>query len=51
MNHSLSRREFATLAATGAAAVVGFDVPSNITDVEALAQNPSLQGLRGSMAS
>jgi cytokinin dehydrogenase len=45
MNHSLSRREFVTLAATGTAAMIGFDLPSNITDVEALAQNPTLQGL------
>ena len=45
MSHPLSRREFVTLAATGAAAMMGFEVQSSISDVEALAQNPVLQGL------
>ena len=45
MSDSLSRREFVTLAATGAATIIGFDVLSSTTDIEALAQEPVLQGL------
>src|SRR5438105_7581388 len=45
MNRSLSRREFVTLAATGTAAAIGFDVSSSIAGLEVLAQEPVLQGL------
>lgn len=45
MSHSLSRREFVRLAATGAAAMIGFEGLSSIADAEAAAQNPVLQGL------
>lgn len=45
MDHSLSRREFVALAATGSAAMIGWDVPSSVADRGALAQHPLLQGL------
>ena len=45
MNHSLSRREFVTRAATGAAAMIGIEELSNLADAAAVAQEPVLQGL------
>ena len=45
MSDLLTRREFVVLAASGAAAMLAADTGGNVADVEALAQEPVLQGL------